>query len=208
MTYFLEMDDAKVVAMIISSCNLFQEDPEGKPLNHQKEKKAKLFPTNSLFQLIKKIRYEQIVWPSFLSDDLTAFLQGLLEKDCKKRLSWPQLLHHPFLKNTSFNFNIQRQATMLKSDSDSASTTGVLSPPISNMFSPPPLTETLSESQELAKEIQRQDKAKLLPGGSQTLIKVAEKYEEQKRKLKEEQLKLDKYHHQHQLTLDLMLYLN
>ena len=54
---------------------------------------------------------------------------------------------------------------------------------------------------ENANQFQRQDKAKLLPGGSQTLIKVAEKYEEQKRKLKEEQLKLLKYHHQHQLQL-------
>jgi hypothetical protein len=38
---------------------------------------------------------------------------------------------------------------------------------------------------ELAKEIQRQEKAKTLAGGSQTLIRVAQKYEEQKMKLKE-----------------------
>ena len=33
------------------------------------------------------------------------------------------------------------------------------------------LTEPLSESRELAKEMQRQEKAKLLAGGSQTLIR-------------------------------------
>ena len=156
------------------------------------------FPTNSLFQLIKKIRYEQITWPLSLSDDLRSFLQGLLEKDSKKRFTWQQILEHPFLKHTSFHFNIQRQNTVLSSDNDSLSTPNTLSPPISRLFSPPPLTEKLSESQELAKEIQRQDKAKLLPGGSQTLIKVAEKYEKQKRKLKEDQLKLLNYHNQQQ----------
>ena len=35
----------------------------------------------------------------------------------------------------------------------------------------------LTASQELLKEMQRQDKAKLLPGGSQTLIRVAQKHE-------------------------------
>ena len=40
----------------------------------------------------------------------------------------------------------------------------------------------MSESLELAKEIQRRDKAKFLPGGSQTLIKLAQKYEDNKQK--------------------------
>ena len=152
------------------------------------------FPTNSLFQLIKKIRYEQVIWPSHMSEELKRFLQGLLEKDCKKRFTWQQILEHPFLRNTSFHFNIQRQAQVLSSDSEGVSSPNALSP--SNMRVLSPLTEQLSESQELAKEIQRQDKAKMLPGGSQTLIKVAEKYEEQKRKIKEEQLKLLNYQNQ------------
>ena len=152
------------------------------------------FPTNSLFQLIKKIRYEQIFWPTHLSEALRSFLQGLLEKDCKKRFTWQQILEHPFLKQTSFHFNIQQNSgNGLLSDTESTSSANPLSPPLSRLFSPQPLTEKLTESQELAKEIQRQDKAKLLPGGSQTLIKVAEKYEEQKRKIKEEQLKLLTY---------------
>ena len=152
------------------------------------------FPTNSLFQLIKKIRYEQVTWPTHLSEDLKSFLQGLLEKDCKKRSTWQQIIEHPFLQKTSFHRNIQQNSgNGVSSDDECGSVTNPLSPPLSRLFSPQPLTEKLSESQELAKEIQRQDKAKLLPGGSQTLIKVAEKYEEQKRKMKEEQLKLLNY---------------
>ena len=46
-----------------------------------------------------------------------------------------------------------------------------------------PLTVILSESQELAKEMQRQDKSKLLSGNSQTLIRVAQKHEAQKQQL-------------------------
>ena len=116
------------------------------------------FPTNSLFQLIKKIRYEQVLWPEFLPPDLKSFLQGLLEKDCKRRFKWKELLAHPFVKDLIV---IQEM--------------GATS-----------LTEALTASQELAKEIQRQDKSKLLPGGSQTLIKVAQKYEEQKKRLMQE----------------------
>ena len=39
------------------------------------------------------------------------------------------------------------------------------------------MSRGLTASQELLKEMQRQDKAKLLPGGSQTLIRVAQKHE-------------------------------
>ena len=45
------------------------------------------------------------------------------------------------------------------------------------------MTVILSESQELAKEMQRQDKSKLLSGNSQTLIRVAQKHEAQKQQL-------------------------
>jgi len=111
------------------------------------------FSTNSLFQLIKKIRYECIQWPAHLSPMAMNFLQGLLEKDSKRRLSWPELPEHGFVVGKV------------------------------NLMTDPecqPLTRLLSTSQELAKEIQRQVKAKLLPGGSQTLIRVAQKHEQQK----------------------------
>jgi len=64
----------------------------------------------------------------------------LLEKDSKHRLSWPALLHHPFI-----SADIAKRIDLK-----------------SNV--PNDLTSVLSESKELAKEIQRQDKAKLLPG--------------------------------------------
>ena len=34
------------------------------------------FATHSLFQLIKKVRYEQIQWPQHLSPDCGSFLKG------------------------------------------------------------------------------------------------------------------------------------
>ena len=33
------------------------------------------FPTNSLFQLIKKIRYEQVNWPTSMDPQLKSFLK-------------------------------------------------------------------------------------------------------------------------------------
>ena len=119
------------------------------------------FSTTSLFQLIKKIRYESIQWPPHLSGLARAWLQGTLEKDCRKRLSWPGLHSHPFVNS---HVNIAPE----QSEALTALTA---------------LTNTLTASQELAKEMQRQDKARLLPGGSQTLIKVAQKHELQKQQL-------------------------
>jgi len=131
------------------------------------------FPTNSLFQLIKKIRYEQVNWPTSMDPQLKSFLKGLLEKDCKRRMTWNQILEHPFLAGLMEGPG--------QSDKAGASDIDLKS-----------LTEALSESQEIAKEIQRQDKAKLLPGGSQTLIKVAYKYEEQKKRLMRETAQLQR----------------
>ena len=55
------------------------------------------FSTTSLFQLIKKIRYECIQWPTHLSPGARSLLSGLLEKDSRRRLSWPDLPNHPWL---------------------------------------------------------------------------------------------------------------
>ena len=109
------------------------------------------FSTTSLFQLIKKIRYECIQWPGHLSPEARSLLAGLLEKDSRRRLSWPDLPHHPWLRE------VVRPELLLPG--------------------PDTLTRGLTASQELAKEMQRQDKARLLPGGSQTLIRVAQKHE-------------------------------
>lgn len=91
---------------------------------------------------------------------LSDFSSGLLEKDSRKRFTWPDLLQHPFVAE-----NLRHLA------SESL-------PPSEN-----PLTEELSESRELAKEMQRQDKAKALPGNSQTLLRMAAKHEAEKQRI-------------------------
>ncbi|KAL4608625.1 serine/threonine-protein kinase 36 isoform X1 [Arapaima gigas] len=55
------------------------------------------FYTNSIFQLVKLIVQNPVKWPESMSHTCTSFLKGLLTKDPQKRLSWPDLLHHPFV---------------------------------------------------------------------------------------------------------------
>lgn len=57
------------------------------------------FTTTSILQLVRMIRYDPISWPPYLSDKCQHLLQGLLQKNPSQRLSWPHLLHHPFLQN-------------------------------------------------------------------------------------------------------------
>ena len=54
------------------------------------------FATDHLLHLIKKVSYEKIFWPSKKDGrpKITKFLQGLLEKDPKKRIVWHDILHH------------------------------------------------------------------------------------------------------------------
>lgn len=55
------------------------------------------FYTNSLITLIHKIVENPVVYPENMSPEFKSFLQGLLQKDPKNRLGWPDLLHHPFV---------------------------------------------------------------------------------------------------------------
>ncbi|KAI9542309.1 hypothetical protein NQZ68_020656 [Dissostichus eleginoides] len=55
------------------------------------------FFTNSIFHLVQLIVRDPVKWPDTMSDTCTSFLKGLLTKDPQKRLSWPDLLHHPFV---------------------------------------------------------------------------------------------------------------
>ncbi|TRY83964.1 hypothetical protein DNTS_006537 [Danionella cerebrum] len=55
------------------------------------------FYTNSIFQLVQLIVRDPIKWPDNMSPHCLSFLKGLLMKDPDKRLSWPDLLHHPFV---------------------------------------------------------------------------------------------------------------
>ncbi|XP_016327779.1 serine/threonine-protein kinase 36 [Sinocyclocheilus anshuiensis] len=55
------------------------------------------FYTNSIFRLVQLIVRDPVKWPDNMSQDCLSFLKGLLMKDPEKRLSWPDLLHHPFV---------------------------------------------------------------------------------------------------------------
>ncbi|NXE78617.1 STK36 kinase, partial [Cochlearius cochlearius] len=55
------------------------------------------FYTSSIFQLVSLIVKDPIKWPDTISPVFKSFLQGLLMKDPRQRLSWPELLSHPFI---------------------------------------------------------------------------------------------------------------
>ena len=56
------------------------------------------FYTTSIYSLVKKIVREPPRFPPEMPDGLRSFLSGLLDKDPDRRLSWPDLLDHPFLE--------------------------------------------------------------------------------------------------------------
>ncbi|XP_077641112.1 serine/threonine-protein kinase 36 [Lonchura striata] len=55
------------------------------------------FYTNSIFQLVSLIIKDPVKWPVDMSPVFKSFLQGLLMKNPHERLSWPELLSHPFI---------------------------------------------------------------------------------------------------------------
>ena len=58
------------------------------------------FYTNSIYSLPNSIIKDPVTYPPHMSPELRSFLQGLLHKDPRQRLSWPDLLEHPFLRET------------------------------------------------------------------------------------------------------------
>ncbi|XP_074729547.1 serine/threonine-protein kinase 36 isoform X4 [Strix uralensis] len=55
------------------------------------------FYTSNIFQLVSLIVKDPVKWPAAISPVFKSFLQGLLMKDPHQRLSWPELLSHPFI---------------------------------------------------------------------------------------------------------------
>lgn len=94
------------------------------------------FCTTSIVQLIKMVHLEPIKWPINLTDACRTFLEGLLQKEPTHRLTWPDLLNHPWVKDG---------VIILKSSVDPSS-----------------LTFPLSSSQQ---EIKEQQKRQLLKQG-------------------------------------------
>ncbi|CAL8081595.1 unnamed protein product [Orchesella dallaii] len=115
------------------------------------------FLTNNIIDLVQKVRTESIDWPEKITGHCLSFLQGLLEKNPQKRLTWPSLLSHAFV----------RDGLYIENTNDDFSLTKVLSP-----------------SQELAKETQRQHLERKLQGYSKLLRKTARKLEEAQKQLK------------------------
>ncbi|XP_015238329.1 PREDICTED: serine/threonine-protein kinase 36 [Cyprinodon variegatus] len=113
------------------------------------------FYTNSIFHLVQLIVREQIRWPDTMSDSCMSFLKGLLTKDPQRRLSWPDLLHHPFVAD------------------------GVLVLSAINLFSP--LTVTPSPDVMALKLKQVAEKSAPASGGSRFLRKVRDQLENKKK---------------------------
>lgn len=59
------------------------------------------FYTNSVYALIRHIIKDPVKYPENMSPEFRSFLKGLLNKVPQQRLSWPGLLEHPFIKETS-----------------------------------------------------------------------------------------------------------
>ncbi|CAK7340113.1 unnamed protein product [Dovyalis caffra] len=59
------------------------------------------FYTNSVYALIRHIVKDPVKYPDDMSPGFKSFLKGLLNKVPQNRLTWPALLEHPFVKETS-----------------------------------------------------------------------------------------------------------
>ncbi|KAF7825088.1 serine/threonine-protein kinase TIO isoform X1 [Senna tora] len=59
------------------------------------------FYTNSVYALIRHIVKDPVKYPDSMSPQFKSFLKGLLNKAPESRLTWPALLEHPFVKETS-----------------------------------------------------------------------------------------------------------
>jgi fused-like protein len=58
------------------------------------------FYTNSIYTLIHLIVKDPVKFPEDMSPEFKSFLQGLLNKAPNERLTWPELLLHPFVVET------------------------------------------------------------------------------------------------------------
>ncbi|KAJ4831260.1 hypothetical protein Tsubulata_044914 [Turnera subulata] len=59
------------------------------------------FYADSVYTLIHRIVEDTVTYPDDISSNFKSFLKGLLKKVPQNRLSWPALLEHPFVKETS-----------------------------------------------------------------------------------------------------------
>lgn len=67
------------------------------------------FHTNSLYSLIEKIVKNPIKYPDNMSSEFKSFLQGLLIKEPSKRMSWREIVDHPFLNATNADLEEEKK---------------------------------------------------------------------------------------------------
>eukprot|EP00798_Chlamydomonas_sp_ICE-L_P011883 gene11883-14988_t len=58
------------------------------------------FYTNSIYSLIAHIVKDPVKFPTNITAEFKSFLKGLLNKKPSDRLGWPELLNHPFVRET------------------------------------------------------------------------------------------------------------
>ncbi|XP_074857886.1 serine/threonine-protein kinase 36 isoform X2 [Carettochelys insculpta] len=121
------------------------------------------FYTTSIFQLVSLIIKDPVKWPKTMSPSFKSFLQGLLMKDPGQRLSWPELLYHPFIAG---------QVTMI----DDMEQHGIANPFTSKL---PPELQVLKEKQahSLAP---RSGQSKILRKARQKMAEAAWRKEQRK----------------------------
>ncbi|XP_022108847.1 serine/threonine-protein kinase 36-like [Acanthaster planci] len=107
------------------------------------------FYTNSIFQLVSLIIKDPVKWPKNMSPEFKDFLQGLLTKNPRARLSWPHLLHHPFIAD-----KVQ------------------VSPSSSSELPEQPFTEEPTPQQKAARDKASRQKASNLPPGTTIMRKL------------------------------------
>ncbi|KAK7290480.1 hypothetical protein RIF29_04930 [Crotalaria pallida] len=80
------------------------------------------FYTNSVYALIRHIVKDPVKYPDRMSPNFKSFLRGLLNKAPESRLSWPALLEHPFVKETSDELEARelREITISPGGNDAA----------------------------------------------------------------------------------------
>nr|XP_043610740.1 serine/threonine-protein kinase TIO-like isoform X2 [Erigeron canadensis] len=58
------------------------------------------FYTERIYELVQRITKAPVKYPDTMSEHFRSFLTGLLNKDPQSRLTWPNLLEHPFVAET------------------------------------------------------------------------------------------------------------
>ncbi|KAJ8899282.1 hypothetical protein K2173_018256 [Erythroxylum novogranatense] len=73
------------------------------------------FYTNSVYALIRHIVKDPVKYPDDMSPSFKSFLKGLLNKVPQNRLTWPALLDHPFVKDTSYEVEAKETCSLTAS---------------------------------------------------------------------------------------------